>query len=91
MFSFLKKRTRKTRIFCAFLIKEKREKNKFFSVTLFAKRVNKTNITPSTVFDFIYGKSKYPNLLTIKRLCIGAKIKIKDFFDRDYFDDDEIY
>ena len=50
-----------------------------------------SNITPSTIFDFIYGKSKYPNLLTIKRLCVGAKIKLKDFFDREYFDDDEIY
>lgn len=50
-----------------------------------------SNITPSTIFDFIYGKSKYPNLLTIRRLCSGAKIKIKDFFDRDYFEDDEIY
>ena len=49
-----------------------------------------SNITPSTVFDFIYGKSKYPNLITIRRLCYGAKITLKEFFDRDYFNTDEI-
>ena len=48
-----------------------------------------SNITPSTIFDFMYGKSNYPNLLTIKRLCLGAKITLKEFFDRDYFNDDE--
>ena len=49
-----------------------------------------SNITPSTVFDFINGKSKYPNILTIKRLCLGAGITLKDFFDRDYFEQDDL-
>ena len=51
-----------------------------------------SNITPSTIFDFMNGKSKYPNILTIKRLCVGLGITLKEFFNRDYFDeDDNIY
>lgn len=51
-----------------------------------------SNITPSTIFDFMNGKSKYPNILTIKRLCVGLNITLKEFFDKSYFDeDDRIY
>lgn len=46
-----------------------------------------SNLTPSTIFDLMVGKSKYPKVITIKKLCMGANIKLKDFFDRDYFDD----
>ena len=46
-----------------------------------------SNLTPSTIFDFMYGKSKCPKVLTIKKICSGAGITLKDFFDRDYFDD----
>lgn len=44
-----------------------------------------SNITPSTIFDFMYGKSKCPKVITIKKLCIGANISLRQFFDRDYF------
>ena len=51
-----------------------------------------SNITPSTIFDFMYGKSKCPKVLTIKKLCAGAGITLQNFFARDYFDDiDEVY
>ncbi len=51
-----------------------------------------SNLTPSTVFEFLSGKSKYPTIITIKKLCAGANITLKEFFDRDYFDDfDEVY
>ncbi|MGN0789436.1 MAG: transcriptional regulator [Christensenellales bacterium] len=46
-----------------------------------------SNLTPSTIFDFMVGKSKCPKVTTIKKLCMGANIKLRDFFDRDYFDD----
>ena len=46
-----------------------------------------SNLTPSTIFDFMYGKSKCPKVLTIKKICAGAGITLKDFFDRDYFND----
>lgn len=44
-------------------------------------------LTPSTIFEFIYGRTKCPSIETIKHICYGAGIKLKDFFDADYFDD----
>lgn len=51
-----------------------------------------SNLTPSTVFDFMYGKSKSPKIITIKKLCAGCNITLKEFFDRPYFDSfEEVY
>jgi len=47
-----------------------------------------SNLTHSTVYDFMAGKSKHPTIITIKKLCIGAGISLREFFDRNYFDDD---
>ncbi len=50
------------------------------------------NLTPSTVFDFMSGKSKCPTVFTIKKLCASANITLSQFFDRDYFNNiDEVY
>ena len=46
-----------------------------------------SNLTPSTVFDFMAGKSKCPTVVTIKKLCMGANITLQEFFARDYFND----
>ena len=43
-------------------------------------------ITPSTISDFMTRKSKCPKVVTIKKLCFGANITLREFFDRDYFD-----
>ena len=52
----------------------------------------KSNITPSTIFDFMYGKIKAPTIITIKKICAGAGITLEQFFARDYFNDfEEIY
>lgn len=48
-----------------------------------------SGITPSTIFDFMVGKSKCPKVSTLKKFCQGAGITLKEFFDRSYFDDDE--
>lgn len=51
-----------------------------------------SNLTPSTIFDFMSGKSKCPKVITIKKLCCGANISLETFFARDYFNDTyEIY
>lgn len=51
-----------------------------------------SNLTPSTVFDFMTGKSKSPKIITIKKLCTGANITLEEFFAKKYFNDtDEIY
>lgn len=44
-------------------------------------------LTPSTVYELLYGRTKQPGIITTKLFCEGAGIKIKEFFDRDYFDD----
>ena len=46
-------------------------------------------LTPSTVYELLYGRTKQPGIITIKLSCEGARNKIKEFFDRDYFDDSE--
>lgn len=46
-----------------------------------------SNLTPSTIFDFMYGKSKCPKVITIKKICAGAGISLEEFFARDYFND----
>lgn len=52
----------------------------------------KSNITPSTIFDFMYGKIKAPTIITIKKLCAGAEITLEEFFAREYFNDfEEVY
>lgn len=51
-----------------------------------------SNLTPSTIFEFMYGRSKCPKVITIKKLCAGANITLEEFFARDYFNDsDDIY
>ena len=65
-------------------IKELCDENKTNLTTLCLN----SNLTPSTVFDFMYGKSKSPKIITIKKLCLGANITLEQFFARDYFNDD---
>ena len=51
-----------------------------------------SNLTPSTIFDFMNGKSKCPKVITIKKLCCGANISLEKFFAREYFNDtNDIY
>lgn len=44
-----------------------------------------SNLTPSTIFDFMYKKTKSPKIVTIKKICFGAEITLEEFFNRDYF------
>ena len=69
-------------------IKELVEENK----TTLTKLCLNSNLTPSTLFDFMSGKSKCPKVITIKKLCVGANITMEEFFAKDYFNDtDDIY
>ena len=61
------------------------EENK---TTLTALCLN-SNLTPSTIFDFMYNKSKSPKIVTIKKLSVGGNITLEEFFARDYFNDDD--
>lgn len=51
------------------------------------KLANICCLTQSTVDSLINGKSKNPKLLTLVRICDGLNIKLKEFFDDDFFVD----
>ena len=48
-----------------------------------------SNKTPSTIFDFLNKKSKYPKIITIKKLCVGAGITLSEFYAPEYFNSTE--
>mgnify|MGYP000871436737 CR=1 FL=1 len=48
---------------------------------------NISGITQSTLSDIINGSTKNPSIVTIKKLCDGFEITIRQFFDSDIFDD----
>ena len=56
------------------------------NTTLTALCLN-SNLTPSTIFDFMSGKSKCPKVITIKKICSGANITLQEFFSPAYFND----
>ncbi len=46
----------------------------------------KSGLSSSTLKNIVYGSSNNPGLITIKIICDGLNITIKDFFDSDIFD-----
>ena len=42
-------------------------------------------LPPSSIKNILYGKSKNPTMLTIKMICDGLDITLKEFFDCDDF------
>ena len=47
---------------------------------------NIAGVSPSTVYSMLNEKSKNPGVVSIKKLCDGLDISIRDFFDSDLFD-----
>ncbi|MCL2409073.1 MAG: helix-turn-helix transcriptional regulator [Oscillospiraceae bacterium] len=43
-------------------------------------------LSPSSVKNILYGKSKDPKLSTIKKICDGLEINLGEFFDTPEFD-----
>ena len=43
-------------------------------------------LPPSTVKNILYGKSKDPKLMTIKKICDGLEITLGEFFSTPEFD-----
>ena len=43
-------------------------------------------LSPSSVKNIFYGKSKDPKILTIKKLCDGLEITLGEFFNTPEFD-----
>ena len=50
------------------------------------KLANLAAITPSSLKNILYGKSKNPKIVTIKMLCDGLGITLGEFFSTPEFD-----
>lgn len=50
---------------------------------------NMSGISPSTLYSVLNEKSQNPGIVTIKKLCDGLDISLREFFDDDVFDDIE--
>ena len=47
---------------------------------------NISGVSPSTVYSILNEKSKNPGVCSIKKICDGLDISIREFFDSDLFD-----
>ena len=50
---------------------------------------NISGISPSTLYSVLNEKSQNPGIVTIKKLCDGLDISLREFFDDNIFDDIE--
>ncbi|MBR5515027.1 MAG: helix-turn-helix transcriptional regulator [Clostridia bacterium] len=48
---------------------------------------NVSGIPPSTVYSMLNEKSKNPGIVSIKKICDGLDISIKEFFSSEVFDE----
>ena len=50
---------------------------------------NMSGISPSTLYSILNEKSQNPGIVTIKKLCDGLDISLREFFNDNTFDDIE--
>ena len=50
---------------------------------------NNSGVSPSTVYSMLNEKSQNPGVVSIKKLCDGLDITLREFFDSPIFDDSE--
>ena len=55
------------------------------NITVNALATN-SGISPSTLYSMLNEKSQNPGIISIKKLCDGLEISIREFFDSDFFD-----
>ena len=48
---------------------------------------NISGVAPSTIYSMLNTKSQNPGVVSIKKLCDGLEITLRDFFDNDLFVD----
>ena len=53
------------------------------------KLANESGVAPSTIKNILYGKSQNPGIVTIKYLCDGMGITLKEFFSAQDFSNAE--
>lgn len=47
---------------------------------------NMAGISPSTLYSVLNEKSQNPGIVTIKKLCDGLEISLREFFNADIFE-----
>lgn len=50
---------------------------------------NISGVAPSTIYSMLNNKSKNPGVVSIKKICDGLEITVREFFDSDLFDETE--
>ena len=50
---------------------------------------NISGISPSTIYSMLNDKSNNPGVVSIKKICDGFNITVRDFFDCPLFDETE--
>lgn len=50
---------------------------------------NLSGVSPSTVYSMLNEKSQNPGVVSLKKLCDGMGISLREFFDCSLFDDIE--
>ena len=50
---------------------------------------NISGVSPSTVYSMLNEKSQNPGVVSIKKLCDGLEITLREFFNSPIFDDIE--
>ena len=48
---------------------------------------NVSGVSPSTLYSILNEKSQNPGVVSIKKLCDGLDLSIREFFDSPLFDD----
>lgn len=48
---------------------------------------NISGVSPSTIYSMLNEKSQNPGVVSLKKICDGLEISIREFFDSDLFDD----
>ncbi|MBR2504110.1 MAG: helix-turn-helix transcriptional regulator [Oscillospiraceae bacterium] len=48
---------------------------------------NIAGVSPSTVYSILNEKSQNPGICSIKKICDGLEISVREFFDDELFDD----
>ena len=50
---------------------------------------NISGVAPSTIYSMLNEKSQNPGVVSIKKICDGIEITVREFFDCDLFDSRE--
>ena len=50
---------------------------------------NISGVSPSTIYSMLNQKSKNPGVVSIKKICDGLQITVREFFDSALFDETE--